>query len=89
MSALTSTKNYFLRRMDSVNAWLGTIGLIGEIFLHRDSSTLMIVFFLTLIFVPDGNFSELFKGWATGIRTADSKHEARNRPAGGFTPPRN
>ncbi|MGE4043363.1 MAG: hypothetical protein AB7F35_00820 [Acetobacteraceae bacterium] len=64
-------KTYLLGQADQVTSWVGALGLVGELILHRDPSTLMLAFFVALIALPQAKFSDMFKGWTTKLREYD------------------
>lgn len=64
-------KTYLKSRMESLTAWIGFLGIPGELLLHRDPSTLMFVLFVVLIVAPESFFRDLFKSWSNQINTLD------------------
>lgn len=59
---------YILSRLDNTTAWIGVIGLVLLVFnLH----TLLVALFVALFFIPEGNFSDMFKKLTKEIRDLD------------------
>jgi hypothetical protein len=68
-----NTKAFLVSRATNNLAWVGAIGLLLEIFLHKDHSVLMLVFFAALIFYPENYFRELFQDWAKKLKLNESE----------------
>jgi len=63
-------KNYFLERLDSFAVWVGIICLLLWLL---NLGSFLFIFFLALIFVPEGHFTEVFKKWTKELRDLDGK----------------
>lgn len=68
---MKTIKNYLLGRTVSAPAWIGFIGIILELLLHLGNiSSLMLVFFVLLIALPEAKLTGLFGEWTKKIKDA-------------------
>lgn len=67
---LNNIKKYLLNQADKMTAWIGVIGLA---LLFLGLSSFLFMLFIALIVLPEGKFSNLFKGWTQELRDMDKK----------------
>lgn len=56
---------YLFGRLSNTTAWIGVIGLV---LLLLGFHTALVVLFVLLFLLPEGNFTELFKGWTQSLQ---------------------
>jgi len=67
-NVIKSIASWLVGRLDELTTWIGLFGFILEPVLHRDPSTLMLVLFAMLVFIPDAQFSSIFTKWTAFVR---------------------
>ena len=69
---------YLFNRLDNTTAWIGIIGLTLMLLQFH---TALIILFVLMFVLPEGNFSDLFKGWTRELRsTVDEVTTNPNQP---------
>lgn len=63
---------YLLKQMDKTTAW---IGLIGLCLLFLGLSSFLLILFIALIVLPEGQISNVFKGWTKEIREFEQEKD--------------
>lgn len=64
--------NFILKRLDNTTAW---IGLIGLLLLILNFHGVLAFLFTALFFVPEGNFSGIFKRMTDGLKKTAKDYE--------------
>lgn len=63
---------YILSRLDSTNAWFGLLGIILQAIGFHFA---LIIMFLAMFVLPEGNFSSIFKTWTNWLRKIEKEIE--------------